>query len=152
MPCRKPLHHLAFTPGLCLPPSCPSSVLMPDPTMPTRVLAAIGTTKTGVTPRQVEGNQASDKSAQPPTNVFTFLPKFTSCLLPQSPGTALLPSQTQNCSQLWHHLQLPYFCHQTANPSPRLSDSFITACSGSFLLAWICLNGYLMGSDSDSGN
>ena len=112
----------------------------------------LGPQRQGSHPRQVEGNQASDNSAQPPRDDFTFLSKFTSCQLPQSPGTALLPSQIQNYSQLWHHLQLPYFCHQTADPSARLSDLFITARFGSSLLAWICLNSYLMGSDSDSSN
>lgn len=46
----------------------------------------------------------------------------------------------------------PYFCHQTANPSPRLPDSFVTTCFGSSLLAWLCLSSYVIGSDSDSSN
>lgn len=124
VPSRKPLHHLAFTPGLCLPPSCLYSVL----------IQSAGShwdhKDMGHTGKWKETRLTTLHNH--PEMIFTFLSKFTSCQLPQSPGTAL-PSQIQNYSQLWHHLQLPYFCHQTADPSARLSDLFITARFGSSL-------------------
>lgn len=145
MPSRKPLHHLAFTPGLCLPPSCLYSVLIqsagshwdhkdmghtPGKWKKTRLLTTLHNhPEIFYFPLQIYFLSASTVSRYS----FTALPD-TELLttLASSSAPLFLSSDSRSFSTVFlvvHHCTLWLFP-----------------------LAWICLNSYLMGSDSDSNN